>query len=265
MANPAPAVVLSKDFDPRQLFIDAAPQKNKAGGKYVRIGYGPKKATLKLQVGGRPPPQCCLSLCDTCPGCLLSVLQSPAVYLPFGVSSFEDDKGETTQSVECSLRGYDDPDNASMQAFYKALQAIDEAVLAAAEANATAWFGKEMPRALLQEFQRTLVKAPRDPKYAPLFKAKAVKDFRTGEFPKVFDAADKQTVLPLEYIVKGTSAKLCVVLPSIYLINKTFGISARLHQLLVTHRPAQEEGCLIQSDGEEDEGPDVAEVDDGEF
>lgn len=127
-----PAVIIAKDFDVRLLNIDAVPQKNKAGGKFIRITYGPKKQTLRLQ--------------------------SPAVYLPFGVSSFEDDKGVTTQSLEVSLRGFDDPAQVAMQAFYKALQAIDEAILTAAEQNSKAWFGKDMSRALLQEFQRTLIK-----------------------------------------------------------------------------------------------------------
>lgn len=220
----AAPVVLPKDFDAQQLFIDPVPQKNKAGGKFIRVCYGPKKATLKLQ--------------------------SPALYMPFGLSSFEDDKGVTTQSVEVSLRGHEEP--GSVHAFYRALQAIDAAILQAAEANSRAWFGKEMPRALLQEFQRTLVKPPRDPRYAPLFKAKVVKDFKTGELPKVFDLADRATVQPPEYLVKGTTGKVIVTLPSVYLINKTFGVSARLAQALVLSRPAQDEGCLIVSDDAED-------------
>lgn len=224
-AAAVPAIILAKDFDPKLLYIDPVPQRNKSGGRYLRICYGPKKQTLKLQ--------------------------SPVVYLPFGVSSFEDDKGVTTQSLEVSLRGYDEPDKPAMQAFYKALQAIDEAILSAAEVHSKAWFGKELPKALLREFQRTLVKPPKDPKYAPLFKAKAVKDFKTGEMPKIFDAADTKTVHSLEYVVKGTSGKLLVTMPSIYLISKSFGVASRLLQMVVTNRPAQEEGCLIVPDADD--------------
>lgn len=93
--------------------------------------------------------------------------------------------------------------------------------------------------------------APKDPKYAPLFKAKAVKDFKTGEMPKIFDITDLKTVLPLEYIVKGTTAKLLVCLPSIYLINKTYGISARVLQAFVVNRPAEADGCLMVPDDED--------------
>lgn len=222
MATTTSTVILAKDFDAAQLYIEPVPQRNKSGGKYVRIGYGPKKAPLKLQ--------------------------SPTLYMPFGVSSFEDDKGVTTQSIEASLRGYDEDDKPAMQAFYKALQAIDQAILSAAEANSKAWFGKELSRALLAEFQRTLVKPPKDIKYAPLFKAKAVKDFKSGEMPKIYDAADTSIVHPLDYVVKGTSGKILVTLPSIYLISKTFGVSARLLQMVVTNRPVQEEGCLLLPD-----------------
>ncbi|WIA10829.1 hypothetical protein OEZ85_010995 [Tetradesmus obliquus] len=221
------AIIRAKDFDAKQLYIDPVPQRNKSGGKYVRIAYGPKKQTLKLQ--------------------------SPVVYMPFGVGSFQDDKGVTTQSIEVSLRGYDDAQKPAMQAFYKALTAIDEAVLVAAEANSKAWFGKELPKALLQEFQRTLVKPPRDPKYAPLFKAKAMQDFKTGEMPKIYDAGDTVTVHPLDYVVRGTSGKILVTMPSIYLISKTFGLASRLLQMVVTNRPVQEEGCLFVSDDEDDD------------
>ncbi|KAF6252705.1 hypothetical protein COO60DRAFT_1643833 [Scenedesmus sp. NREL 46B-D3] len=227
IAASASAVVLARDFDAKLLFIDPVPQRNKSGGRYIRICYGPKKQTLKLQ--------------------------SPVVYMPFGLSSFQDDKGDITQSIEVSLRGYDDPSRPATQGFYKALQAIDEAILSAAEANSKAWFGKELPRALLQEFQRTLVKPPKDPKYAPLFKAKAARDFKTGEMPKIFDAADTKTVHELDYIVKGTSGRIIVTMPSIYVISKTFGVASRLVQMVVTNRPVQEEGCLFVADGDDDD------------
>jgi hypothetical protein len=219
-------VVKAKDFDPKLLYIEPVPQRNKSGGKYVRVCYGPRKVTLKLQ--------------------------SPEVYLPFGVSSFEDDKGVTTQSIEVSLRGHDEADKPGMGAFYAALQAIDEAILTAAEVNSKAWFGKELSRPLLQEFQKPLVKPPKDPKYAPLFKAKAVKDFKTQEMPKVFELGNTKDVLPIEYIVRGTTGKILVTMPSIYLIGKTFGVAARLLQMVVTSRPVQDEGCLILPDDDDE-------------
>jgi hypothetical protein len=227
-------IVTAKDFDIKQLYIDPVPQRNKSGGKYIRVCYGPKKSNLRLQ--------------------------SPNVYMPFGVSSFEDDKGVTTQSIEVSLRGHDDPAKPVMQLFHNVLHAIDEAILDAAEANSKAWFGKELPKALLRDLQKTLIKPPRDPRYAPLLKTKAVRDYKTNEMPRIFDIHDMQTVHGLDYIIKGTTGKITFILPSIYLIQKTFGVSARLLQVVVTNRPALDEGCLLVPDDDDDDVPPTAPV-----
>ncbi|WIA17774.1 hypothetical protein OEZ85_009287 [Tetradesmus obliquus] len=193
-------------------------------GKFCTVTYGPRKQSLKLQ--------------------------TPAVYMPFGLSSFRDEAtGLVTDSVEVSLRGWDDPSNSSMQQLYNVLQQIDEAVLQSAEQQSQELFGKPMGRGILQEFQRQLLKR-RDEKFPPLWKSKAGVNMQ-GQLPRVYDVQDKTQAQELGYITKGTTAKLLVTMPSMYLISKSYGLSCRLVQVLVTHRPMQDEGCQLRDDDDD--------------
>ncbi|WIA15733.1 hypothetical protein OEZ85_002350 [Tetradesmus obliquus] len=215
------------DFSPKSGFKVTLPSKNSRGGKFVRVTYGPKKLPLKLQ--------------------------TPTVSLPFGVSTYKDEStGVSSESLDMSLRGYDDASNGPMQALFKVLQAIDEKILQAAEANSEAYFGKKMSRELLAEFQRTVLKWSRNTEknWPPTFKVKVAKDY-SGQMPQVYDAADKTTVHDASYIVKGSTAKLIFTFNSMYIISKTFGLSSRLVQAVVLSRPLADEGCMFIDDGDE--------------
>lgn len=219
-------VILYKDFDPKLLNFDAA-SKNKMGGKSVRISYGPNKQPVRIQ--------------------------TPALYLPFGVSKYTDEKtGETTQSIDASFRGLDtDP---KMQTFYNIVKAIDEQVMTTCVERSTEWLGKPMSLDVIKEFFRPLVKPPKDEKYSPLMKIKVVALPGGGQMPKIFDARDTSTPVDgnLDYFCKGSVAKFIVTIPSVWFVNKTFGVSARLFQSVVMSRPVSNESfAFAQEDPDE--------------
>lgn len=225
MANNASTVILYKDFDPNLINFDVA-SKNKMGGKSVRITYGPNKQPVRIQ--------------------------TPTLYLPFGVSKYTDEKtGESTLSLDSSFRNIDtDP---KIQAFHEMVKRIDELVLKTCVERSTEWLGKPMSADVIREFFRPLVKPPKDPKYSPLFKVKVVPLPGSKAMPKMFDARDTSNPIEdIDYIIKGTEAKFIITIPSVWFVNKTFGVSARLFQAVVVSRPvSNDDFAFAQEDPDE--------------
>jgi hypothetical protein len=203
-------VIMYKDFDASLINFDVA-SKNKMGGKMVRVTYGPNKQPLRIQ--------------------------SPDLYLPFGVGAYADEKtGEVVYSIDAALKGYQD--NPKVKAFHEMLTAIDDRIVGTCVERSPEWLGKPMGREVVQEFFRPLVKPPRDEKYSPLFKIKIT---NTGAPPRVFDMKDPGNPKDLDFVIKGSTARFIVTIPSVWFVNKTFGVSARLFQAAVTSRPIQNE------------------------
>jgi hypothetical protein len=214
-------VILYKDFDPTLLNFDAV-NKNKMGGKSVRVTYGPNKQPVRIQ--------------------------TPALYLPFGVSKYVDEKtGEVSHSVDASFKGMEEDTKISQ--FYKIIKAIDDRVLQTCVERSAEWLGKTMGPDVISEFYRPLVKPPRDEKYSPLFKIKIVPLPGSKTMPKIFDVKDVHaSVDSLDYVTKGSTAKFIVTVPSIWFVNKTFGASSRLFQMVVMSRPISTESFAFEDE-----------------
>ena len=213
------AAVKIQDLDLSKIQVDAVPQRNSRGGKFIRITYGGQNLRI----------------------------QTPVCHNPFGVSTFTDDKGSETQSVELSFRGADT--TPAMQRFQEAIQAIDRLIVDKAVENSVAWFGKPMKLEVLQAFYRPMYKEPRDPKYAGLMKCKVV----SQNPPKVYDNWDRSAPQDLSFVTKGSKAMAIIQFNSIWNISNSFGISAKLWQLCVTERPMADAGFCFASDDEADE------------
>lgn len=202
-------IILYKDFDPELMNFDSV-SKNKMGGKMVRITYGPNKQPIKIQ--------------------------TPELYLPFGVGTYTDEKtGECTQSMDVAFRGYEE--DAKVKAFYNVMQDIDRKLVTTCVERSSEWLGKSMSTEVIREFFRPLVKPPKDEKYSPLMRIKVVPLNRSGQTPKIFDVHDVRDAKDLAYMVKGTVAKFIITIPFVWFVNKTFGGSNRLFQAAVVSRP----------------------------
>lgn len=214
------ATILYKDFDPSLINFEPV-SKNKMGGKMVRITYGPTKQPIRIQ--------------------------TPELYLPFGVSVYTDEKsGEVSQSIDAAFRGY--KEDTRVKKFYDTMNAIDEKIVKACAERSSEWLGKPMSMDVIREFFRPLVKPPREEKYSPLLKIKVASLNRNGQLPKVFDIEDVQEPKDMGYIMKGTVAKLIVTIPMVWFVNKTFGVSARLFQAAVVSRPVVTENFAFAAE-----------------
>lgn len=203
------ATVLYKDFDVNLINFEPV-SKNKMGGKMVRVTYGPTKQPIRIQ--------------------------SPNIYMPFGVSTYTDEKtGETSHSIDAAFRGYQE--DVKVKKFYDLMNAIDEKIVKTCVERSTEWLGKAMSIEVVREFFRPLVRPPKDEKYSPLLKIKVAPLNRSGQMPKVFDVADVSEPRDLSFILKGSVAAVILTIPMVWFVNKTFGVSAKLFQAAVVSRP----------------------------
>lgn len=212
--------ILYKDFDPALINFEPV-SKNKMGGKMVRITYGPSKLPIRIQ--------------------------TPEMYLPFGVSNYTDEKtGEVSQSIDAAFRGV--KEDAKVKKFYDVMNAIDDKIIRACVDRSAEWLGKPMGIDVIREFFRPLVKPPKEEKYSPLLKIKIAPLSRGGQMPKVFDVHDTAEAKDMAYIMKGTVARLIITIPMVWFVNKTFGVSARLFQTAVVSRPVVTENYAFAAE-----------------
>lgn len=205
------SVMLIKDFDISQVNFEAI-NRNARNGKSIRLSYGPSKQPIRLQL--------------------------PEIFIPFEIKQMPDDMrpGEYSYTFEAALQGYDEEGN-KMQDLYKKLSELDNKILDICEERSLEWFGEKKKREVIKEFHRNLVRQ-NNPKYSPLVRIKAARLNAAGELPKVFEKSGSGQSLPLTALTKGARVKLIVTIPSVWMVNKNFGVSLKLYQACVTERPA---------------------------
>lgn len=213
----------------------AAPQQNKNGGMNANLLYNDQRL----------------------------IFRTPKMPCPFGIGSFTDKEGRgpTKYSLDFSFRGMEN--NPEVKGFLEFIQKVDDKVIAAAQANCQAWFGKPMEASVLKALYSPSIresppKTGRDGnpiQWPPTFRAKVVYG-QTGFNTSAYDIKDK----PVEVlsIGKGDSAIAIVEVTGIYFINRrSFGISYRIIQVKVfpTTRMV---GCMIDVTPDEAEGEEPA-------
>ncbi len=158
-------------------------------------------------------------------------VQFPRMYMPFGVSGFVPEIGPTKYNIDFAIKGYDEEDS-YMKKYYDSLRALEDKVVDAVVEQSQAIFGKPMTKEeLLPMFNSNVKEAPdREPK----FRVKV--DTTVDEMIKaaVFDA-DRN---PIRDEVKSglyarNSGHAMVELNSVYFLNRKFGLTWKLNQLVV--------------------------------
>ena len=209
--------IMFKNFDPKEVNFDVV-GKNKMGGKFVRITYGPQKLPLRIQ--------------------------TPELYIPFGLNNYTDDKNsdEVNLSVDAAMKGWDS--DANMQRFMQTLSAIDDLILSHCVKHSTELFGKAMTKEVVVEFYRTLIKMPKQENYSPTIRIKI-----PNNDAHIFNRNGEPA--PVDGFVKKSSAKFILSFSQIWFVNKTFGVSARLYQAKITDTPVSGNCCIVEDDDEE--------------
>ena len=160
------------------------------------------------------------------------------MFCPFGISEFVGDN-VTRYSLDLSFKNFEE--NADIATMKSLIESIDNFMVDVGVHNSVEWFGKKMSKDVIDELYRPLIRIAKDPtKYAPTFKMKFRNGYgkNTGEIQaKAFDV-NKQDMDVLD-IQKGSSLKVIFEISPIWFVNKQFGISLNISQVMVTSVPVQ--------------------------
>ena len=158
-------------------------------------------------------------------------IQLPRMYMPFGISGFVPEVGPTKYNVDFAIKGYDEEDS-YMKKFYESLRALENKIVDAVVEQSEAIFGTKMSKEeLLPMFNSNVKESPdREPKLR--IKVDTAIDDRIKA--NVFDS-DKNP--KNDEVTNGLYARnsghAIVELNSVYFLNRKFGCTWKLHQLVV--------------------------------
>jgi len=158
-------------------------------------------------------------------------IQLPRMYMPFGISGFVPEVGPTKYNVDFAIKGYDEEDS-YMKKFYESLRALENKIIDAVVEQSEVIFGNPMTKEeLLPMFNSNVKEAPdREPK----LRIKVDTTIENEIKANVFDA-DKNP--KKDEVTNGLYARnsghAIVELNSVYFLNRKFGCTWKLHQLIV--------------------------------
>lgn len=158
-------------------------------------------------------------------------IQLPRMYMPFGVSGFVPEVGPVKYNIDFAVKGYDE-EGSYMQLFYTSLKKIEDIVIDAVAEQSQAIFDTVMTKEELRPMFHSNLKETVDRE--PKFRVKVDTDIDDLIKGSVYDA-EKQ---PKRDTVKNglyarNSGHAIVELNSVYFLNKKFGCTWKLHQLVV--------------------------------
>ena len=158
-------------------------------------------------------------------------VQFPRMYMPFGVSGFTPEVGQTKYNIDFAIKGYDEEDS-YMKKFYDSVRKLENQIIDSVVEQSEAIFGAPMTKEqLLPMFNSNVKEAPgREPK----FRVKVDTTMDDQIKPNVFDA-DKNPLRDnaTNGLYARNSGHAIVELNSVYFLNRKFGCTWKLHQLIV--------------------------------
>jgi len=158
-------------------------------------------------------------------------MQFPRMYMPFGVSGFTPEVGPTKYNIDFAIKGYDEEES-YMKKFYDSLKALEDKVIDSVVEQSEIIFGSPMTKEeLLPMFNSNMKQTPdREPK----FRVRVDTTIDDQIKASVFDPEKnpkKDTVMNGLYA--RNSGHAIVELGSVYFLNRKFGCTWKLHQLIV--------------------------------
>lgn len=158
-------------------------------------------------------------------------IQFPRMYMPFGVSGFTPEVGPTKYNIDFAIKGYDE-EGSYMKKFYESTKKLEDKIIDAVMEQSEVIFGSRMSKEeLLPMFNSNIKESPdREPK----FRIKVDTDLDDQIKVPVYDA-DKNAIR--EIVTNGLYARnsghAIVELGGVYFLNRKFGCTWKLHQLIV--------------------------------
>ena len=158
-------------------------------------------------------------------------VQFPRMYMPFGVSGFTPEVGQTKYNIDFAIKGYDEEDS-YMKKFYDSVRKLEDQIIDSVVEQSEVMFGAPMTKEqLVPMFNSNVKEAPgREPK----FRVKVDTTMDDQIKSNVFDA-DKNPLRDnaTNGLYARNSGHAIVELNSVYFLNRKFGCTWKLHQLIV--------------------------------
>ena len=170
-------------------------------------------------------------------------IQFPRLYMPFGVSGFIPEVGPVKYNVDLALKGYDE-EGSYIKKFYESLKQIEDKIVNAVVEQSEKIFDKKMTREeILPMFNSNIKETPdREPK----FRVKVDTDHTNLIKAAVYDSNKNPIKTEVTNgLYARNSGHAIVELNSVYFLNKKFGCTWKLHQLIV-YEPQNLKGFQFQ-------------------
>ena len=142
-------------------------------------------------------------------------VQFPRMYMPFGVSGFVPEIGPTKYNIDFAIKGYDE-EGSYMKLFYDSLKSLEDMVIDSVQRQSESIFGKVMTREELVPMFNSNMKESigREPKFRVKVDTTMEDQIKDGLYSR-------------------NSGHAVVELGSVYFLNRKFGCTWKLHQLIV--------------------------------
>ena len=158
-------------------------------------------------------------------------IQFPRMYMPFGVSGFTPEVGPTKYNIDFAIKGYDE-DGSYMKKFYDSVKTLENMIIDAVVEQSEKIFGSQMTKDELAPMFNSNLKEALDRE--PKFRVKVDTDSDDNIKASVFNG-DKNPLKDeaTNGLYARNSGHAMVELSSVYFLNKKFGCTWKLNQLVV--------------------------------
>lgn len=158
-------------------------------------------------------------------------VQFPRMYMPFGVSGFTPEIGPTKYNIDFAIKGYDEEDS-YMKKFYESVRKLEDLIIDEVVKQSETIFGAPMTKEELLPMFNSNVKEATDRE--PKFRVKVDTTMDEQIKANVFDA-DKNPLRDgaTNGLYARNSGHAIAELNSVYFLNRKFGCTWKLHQLIV--------------------------------
>lgn len=162
-------------------------------------------------------------------------IQFPRMYAPFGISGFTPEVGQTKWSLDLAMKGYDEEGN-YVKKFYETMRSFEEKIIEAVHSQSEAIFKRKLNIDEVRScfFSNIKESVDREPK----FRVKVDVGMDGKIKPHIYDE-QKNPIGNVECkngLYSRNSGTAIVEINSVYFLNKKFGVTYKLYQL-VTYEP----------------------------
>ena len=158
-------------------------------------------------------------------------IQFPRMYMPFGVSGFTPEVGPTKYNIDFAIKGYDE-EGSYMKKFYESVKKLEDTIIDAVVEQSEVIFGSQMTKEELVPMFNSNVKE--SPDREPKFRVKVDTTMDDQLKANVFDAEkNPKRDDVFNGLYARNSGHAIVELGSVYFLNRKFGCTWKLHQLIV--------------------------------